>query len=393
MQDGAGKAEQLALACREVVAPLPDFLVQAVVQLVDEVVRVDIAADLHDLLIRDVLLPQDNIGADGAREEENILQHLAEVLPQAGNFDLADVDAVNQNLTSLELIVAADEGENRALAGARGAHECHGLAGVHMERNALQHPLAGDIAEPDILEFDLALDVLQLDGVRGILHLGLNVHDGENFLRRRKGRLQPVELLCQVLDRRKELGDVHVERDDGAGRNALPQERGPRQVAHAAQIEQAENGTDIKHIHQRAEHAKNEDLLLGRPGQSLALLAELGHLLVFPAKDLGHFDAREVLGKIGIDVGRGIFHLAVSPAGELAEDDREDDDERHKTEHHQGQLIVEAEHRHQNAQNDERVLGQVDQQVCKHHRDGVGVVGHAGDQLAHRDLIELFVSQ
>ena len=148
-------------------------------------------------------------------------------------------------------------------------------------------------------------------------------------------------------------------------------------MAHAAQIEQAENGTDIKHIHQRAEHAKNEDLLLVRPGQSLTLLAELGHLLVFPAKDLGHFDAREVFGKIGIDVGRGVFHLAVSPAGELAEDDREDDDERHKAEHHQGQLIVEAEHRHQNAQNDERVLGQVDQQVCKH----------------HRDLIELFVSQ
>ena len=103
------------------------------------------------------------------------------MLPQTGNFDLADVDAVNQNLTFLELIVAADEGENRALAGARGAHECHGLAGVHMERNALQHPLAGDIAEPDILEFDLALDVLQLDGVRGILHLGLNVMMEKTF--------------------------------------------------------------------------------------------------------------------------------------------------------------------------------------------------------------------
>ena len=80
------------------------------VQLIDEVVRVDIAADLHNFFIRDVLLPQDDVGTDGAREEENILQHLAEVLPQAGNFDLADVDAVNQNLTSLELIVAADEG-------------------------------------------------------------------------------------------------------------------------------------------------------------------------------------------------------------------------------------------------------------------------------------------
>ena len=88
-----------------------------------------------------------------------------------------------------------------------------------------------------------------------------------------------------------------------------------------------------------------------------------------------------------------VLHLAVGPAGELAEDDREENDEGHKAEHHQGQLVVQTEHRRQNAQNDESVLGQVDQQVGKHHGDGVGVVGHTGDQLAHRDLIELLVGK
>ena len=38
MQDGAGKAEQLALARREVIAALPDFFVETVLELVDEVV-------------------------------------------------------------------------------------------------------------------------------------------------------------------------------------------------------------------------------------------------------------------------------------------------------------------------------------------------------------------
>ena len=37
------------------------------------------------------------------------------------------------------------------LPGAGGADEGHGLAGLHMEGNALQHPLAGDVAEPDVL--------------------------------------------------------------------------------------------------------------------------------------------------------------------------------------------------------------------------------------------------
>ena len=77
----------------------------------------------------------------------------------------------------------------------------------------------------------------------------------------------------------------------------------------------------------------------------------------------------------------------------LQEDDREDHDEGHKAEHHQGQLVVQAEHGHQNAQNDKAVLGQLDQEVGEHHGDGVGIVGHSGDQLAHRDLVELLVCQ
>ena len=40
----------------------------------------------------------------------------------------------------LELVVAADEGEDGALARAGGADEGHGLAGLHMEGNALQQP-------------------------------------------------------------------------------------------------------------------------------------------------------------------------------------------------------------------------------------------------------------
>ena len=161
------------------------------------------------------------------------------------------------------------------------------------------------------------------------------------------------------------------------------------QMAHTAQIEQAEDGADVQHIYQRAEDAEDEDLLLRGLGESLALLAELLHLFVLTAKDLGDLDAREVLGKIGIDVGGGILHFAVGTAGELAEDDRKNHDERHEAEHHQGQGVVQTEHRRQNAQNDEGVLGQVDQEVGEHHGDGVGVVGHTSDQLAHRDVVQL----
>ena len=107
----------------------------------------------------------------------------------------------------------------------------------------------------------------------------------------------------------------------------------------------------------------------------------------------GDLDAGQVFGQIGIDIGGRVLELAVGAAGELAEDDREDHDEGHKAEHHQRQLVVQAEHGHQNAQNDKAVLGQLNQEVGEHHGDGVGIVGHSGDQLAHRDLVELLVCQ
>ena len=183
VDDGAGKAEQLPLTCREVVAALPHFLVQAMVQLVDEVIGVDVVTDAADLLVRDALLPQDDVAADGAGEEEHVLQHLAKMAAQRGNLDLADVDAVNQNLTLLELIIAADERQNCAFAAAGGADKGHGLPRVDVEGHALQHPLAGDVTEPDVAELNLALHLVQLDGAGGVHQFRLNVHDGEHLFR------------------------------------------------------------------------------------------------------------------------------------------------------------------------------------------------------------------
>ena len=67
------------------------------------------------------------------------------------------VDAVNQNCALLELVSAADEGQEGAFAGAGGTDKSHGFPRGNMERNALQHPFAGNIAEPDIAELNFCL--------------------------------------------------------------------------------------------------------------------------------------------------------------------------------------------------------------------------------------------
>ena len=233
-------------------------------------------------------------------------------------------------------------------------------------------------------------------GVKGLMVDFLDRDDQEMIriqLRRGQRRLQPIELLGQILDGREEFGNVHVERDDGAARDGLAQKRHAVQMPHAAEIKKTQDRADIQHVDQRTKHAEHKDLLPVRAGEALAFLAELRHLLVLAAKDLRDLDAGQILRQVGVNVGGRVLDLAVGPAGELAEDDRKNHDERHKTEHHQRQLIVERQHGDQDAEDDKDVLGQRDQQVREHHRDGVRIVRHAGDELADGNLVQLLVGQ
>src|SRR5699024_2895445 len=106
-------------------------------------------------------------------------------------------------------------------------------------------------------------------------------------------RLEPVELFRQVLNGVEELGDIHIEGDDGAARQGLAQEDLVFQIPHAAQIEQAEDAADVEHIHQRTEYAKDENLFLLGPTQLQAAAAEILHLGLLPVEHLGDLDARE----------------------------------------------------------------------------------------------------
>ncbi len=182
MHDDPRKGQELSLSRREVVAAIPHRLVQPRRQLIDEVIGVDIAAGLLDLVIRDPLQPQQDIGADGAREQEHVLQHLPEVAAQGGNTVATDVPPVNEDLTLLDVVIAADQGQDGGLSRTGGADEGHGLSRLHLEGHASQHPLIRHIGKPHVAELDLPADVLHVLRVGGIHHLRLHVHDREDLL-------------------------------------------------------------------------------------------------------------------------------------------------------------------------------------------------------------------
>ena len=68
VDDGPGKGKQLPLSGGEIIAPLPDDLIQSLLLTGDEGIGVDIFAGLPNFLVSEAVLPQDDVAADGAGE-------------------------------------------------------------------------------------------------------------------------------------------------------------------------------------------------------------------------------------------------------------------------------------------------------------------------------------
>ena len=286
---------------------------------------------------------------------------------QRRDLDVPDVDAVNEYLPLLNVVVAADEGEYRCLSRPGRADKRNGLFGIDVERDAAKHPFAGIVCKPHIAELDLAADRLKLDGIRLVDELGLHVEDGEYLLSRGKRGLECIELLCERLNRVEEARDVEIERHEDAAVYRLSEEHGLLDIAASAEVEEAQNRGDVEHIDRRTEYAEDEDLMLLCTLETVALFEEFLHFGVLAVEDLCDLHSREVFGKICVDVRRLVLHGAENAARERAENDGEQHEERDKAQDHQRQHVVEQQHRREHTDDDEDVSYHVHEDVGEHH--------------------------
>ncbi len=245
------------------------------------------------------------------------------------------------------------------------------------------------IAEPYVPELDLAVEMIDLNGVFRILHLRLHVHDREDLLRRRKGRLKAVEHVRQVLDRIEEGVDVHVEGHQHAGSDRFSKKRGVLNVTLAAEIQKHQDRGNIEHVDQRPEDREDEQFVPHRLVKPLVLLAEFPEFLLFVVEDLRDLDAGQVLRQEGVHVRRAVLDFPVGSSGEFPEHKREEHDEGGKGQHQKRQRPVQEQHRHDDADDHEDIFQKVHENVREEHRDGVRVVGLTCHKLADRNVVQL----
>src|SRR5215469_1588532 len=141
MRKRAGKGDQLLLSRAQCTSALQHRLFELLRQRADEIGHVHAFSGVLYLLIADPCRPQADVILDGAAEQEGILQDYAEAPAQVGEIQLADIDAVNADGTSLDVIKTHQEGDDGGLARAGMAHDGHGLARLDDERDVAQYPV------------------------------------------------------------------------------------------------------------------------------------------------------------------------------------------------------------------------------------------------------------
>ena len=176
-----------------------------------------------DLLFGGVRSPVGDVGADGFREEEALLEDHADLAAQRVQRDVAQVETVDAHRSLIGIVEAGHHhGDGRLPAPAR-TDQGDPLPGGDAEVEPLQECGAVAVAEGDVGEGDLALERGQFERVGGVGDGGGQVEELEDALDARSSLLPDGKDAGQLTRRGDQLHDVGGEGQEGAQRDLVVQ--------------------------------------------------------------------------------------------------------------------------------------------------------------------------
>ena len=120
---------------------------------------------------------------NGAKEQERLLQHQADVAAIFGHRDGADINAINENSAFADIVKTADQIDQGRFARAAMADQAHHLARFDDQIDVAGHG-ASPVAEACLLERNAAFDLTQMHRAAGFRH-------GRNMIENVKNALGP----------------------------------------------------------------------------------------------------------------------------------------------------------------------------------------------------------
>ena len=163
-QQRAGDPDALPLAAGQAHALGAELGVVALGEGLDELVRRGRLGGVDDL-VRGGVRAVGDVLADGAGEEDRVLQDDRDLVAQPGCRAVADVAAVDGDGALCGVVEAGDEGRQGRLPGAAGAGQREALAGGDGEADVVQRAALVAVLEGDVAQGDLALGPWAVVGV------------------------------------------------------------------------------------------------------------------------------------------------------------------------------------------------------------------------------------
>jgi len=129
LEDGAGDREALALAAGQRAAAFADRRRERVRRALDEVERLGALGGVAHFGLGGVGLADPQVFGDRAVEQQRLLVDDADVAPERGELDVADVDAVDLDHPGLRVEGAVEQRQRGRLAGPGAADQRDGFPG------------------------------------------------------------------------------------------------------------------------------------------------------------------------------------------------------------------------------------------------------------------------
>ena len=232
--------------------------------------------------------------------------------------------------------------------------------------------------------------MVELDsaGARGSLghggrsDLDRRVEQFKHPLARCHSRLQDVVFLTQVLDGTEKALRVLHEGDQHAECSHTSDHVQPAEPDNAGYCNRRQD------FDYRVIERVSEDSVFERFHVAPIHIGELLEGALLSVEQLQNHHAGDMFLQVGIDTRNGYANSAVGVAHLVAENLRGPEDERQHGEGDQRQLPIHAQHDHQDPDQDKNILENRDHAGGKHFVEGINIRCDAGDQAAHRVLVE-----
>jgi len=376
LEECARDGDALPLAAGQGDPPLADHGVVAVVEVDDRVVDAGRARRAHDLLLARPAEADLDVGPQGLREQEGLLQDDADPVAHPRALQGGELEPVEADRAVLVVVQTQEQVDDRGLPRARRSEQGEGLAGADVEGDVPQDLLAVAVREAKPLDADVALeDVGDVGARRVVIRLLGHSEDlpdaaeGDDRLAR-LGQHPP-----EVTDGPDDHRLVHQERLQVPDREP-PGDRPVRaEEQHHADLGQAEE------VGRGPVDAEQVDQLLGPVTEVGVASAELAALELLAGEGPDHSDPGEVLLQDGGHRSLRLVHLQEPRLDLTEEDDGEGDDEREQGDGGQRHPDVDVEQDGDHGDEQDRRPADLDHLGGKEHPHRLHVGGAPLDQV------------